>query len=224
MMNENLEVIHWGLIDYQTALEQQIKLAEKVFQENRAGYLVVCTHPPVVTTGRKTQIGDIYAWNGPVIEVARGGRATYHGPNQIVIYPILNLKHERNGRKVQDVWGLIRAMENSMIYTLNRYGISANGKTIESSLQDTNNQQQTNEETGVWVNQQKIASIGIGVKNWVSYHGLAINVEHDLQAFYGMNPCGFQNTVMTNLESLLNKKTDREEFQNHLIKDLINYL
>lgn len=219
-----LEVIHWGLIDYQTALDRQIELAQKVFHDNLNGYLVVCTHPPVVTVGRKTQAGDIYAWNGSVIEVARGGRATYHGPNQIIVYPIINLKFERHQRKVQDVWGLIRAMENSMIQTLERYHIEAHGKSIESDNHVQRADSQTNEETGVWVKHQKIASIGIGVKNWVSYHGLAINVEHDPNAFYGMNPCGFQNSIMTSLEAVLNKTVDRDEFQNLLIQDLLTYL
>lgn len=187
---ENLNILDLGLVNYQEALDLQIELAQKIAQENSIGTLIVCTHPPIVTLGRKTEAGDVFGWPGEILEVARGGRATYHGPSQIICYPLVNLRHERKGRRPQEVWGLIRAIEGSIISALATLGLIGEGKSF-------------NDETGVWVNSKKIASVGIGVKNWVSIHGLALNVEHDPKAFVGLNPCGLQSSVMTSVEEQL---------------------
>ena len=200
----------WGLIDYEKALVKQIQAVEIVIhQPDHPGFLIFCTHPAVVTTGRQTQAEDIFAWTGRTVEVSRGGRATYHGPSQVVVYPIINLKKERHGRKSQEIRGYIRALETAIIDTLSSYDIKAFGKTqsaTENNLQDT----------GVWVGEKKIASIGIAVRGWVSFHGAAINIENDIQAFQGLNPCGYQPSVMTNLELLTQKKINLEEFKEKL--------
>jgi lipoate-protein ligase B len=100
----NMVVQDWGLIDYQEALNKQLELVEVLSQEqNHPGFLIFCTHPHVVTTGRQTKPEDIFAWKGPVVDVSRGGRATYHGPSQLVIYPIINLKLSRADRGPQEV-------------------------------------------------------------------------------------------------------------------------
>ena len=92
----------WGLIEYGAALKRQTQAVEAVIaDENHPGFLIFCSHPAVVTMGRQTQAEDVFAWDGPLIEVSRGGRATYHGPSQLVVYPILNLKKIRRGRKPQ---------------------------------------------------------------------------------------------------------------------------
>jgi len=203
----------WGLIDYQQALEKQTEYVQKVAgDESHPGYLIFCSHPAVVTTGRQTQADDIFAWDGPVIEVSRGGRATYHGPSQVVVYPILNLKKPRNGRVSQEIRGFIRAIEQAIVLTLKKYGIESHGKTVNAS------ESSSLEDTGVWVNDKKIASLGIAVRKWISFHGAAINVSHDEKAFFGLNPCGYKSSTMTSLEAVLQKEICISEFKN-ILKD-----
>lgn len=219
----------WGLIDYSKALQQQLELVEILIQssqsENKSkdqhpGFIIFCSHPPVVTTGRQTKPEDIIDWQGQITEISRGGRATYHGPSQLVVYPILNLKTERHGRKPQEIRGYLRALEQALVKTLNTYGITAAGKTPQRLDQS----QSETDETGVWIDSQKIASIGIAVKKWVSYHGLAINLDSDSEAFKGIRPCGFNSSVMTNVEQLLNKKVVRAEFCKILLDNLNDFL
>ncbi len=206
----------WGLIDYNKSLKKQSDYLEIVAADNNhPGFLIFCSHSAVVTTGRQTQVDDIFAWNGPITEVSRGGRATYHGPSQLIIYPIVNLKKPRAGRGPQEVRGFIRALENCIVLTLSEYELQSCGKTntdAESSLADT----------GVWVGEQKIASIGIAVRKWVSFHGAAINLLNDPLAFQGLNPCGYNSSVMTNLETCLNEEIDvnsfKEKIKTHCLK------
>ena len=203
----------WGLIDYQSALDQQLERLDILsLDPDHPGFLIFCSHPPVVTTGRQTQPDDIFSWKGPVVEISRGGRATYHGPSQLVVYPILNLKAGRNGRKPQEVRGYLRAFEQAIVATLSDFQISAVGKTPQK-LADKNFE---SDETGVWVGTQKVASLGIAVKKWITYHGAAINLEHDTEAFKGLNPCGFKSDTMTSVEKLFGRKLNRQEFAEKL--------
>ncbi len=248
LVNTNFEIHDWGLIPYQQALDKQLVLVDEVAlsrAENRnpKDHLVFCTHPPVVTKGRSTKPDDIFAWSGEVVEVQRGGRATYHGPSQIVVYPILNMARSRAGRPSQDVVGLLRAMETSIINVLSIFGINGQGR----SLQLKPGQDLTAAETGVWVTTSfpglpepfelsvnkshslKIASLGIGVKKWVSFHGAAININRDPSAFVGLNPCGFESQIMTNLEDVLknnNRDTtiDRDRFKFLLAQEMLQLL
>lgn len=214
----DMKFVDWGLVDYQTALDQQLQLVEEISQdETHPGFLVFCSHPHVVTTGRQTKSEDIFAWNGPIVEVSRGGRATYHGPSQLVVYPILNLRQPRQGRGPQEVRGYLRALEAAIVTTLSEYDIQASGKTAQK-LAGTGIE---SDETGVWVGTQKIASLGIAVKKWIAYHGAAINLEYDPEAFVGLNPCGFTTKTMISLETLLNKKVDRAEFANKLKRHIL---
>lgn len=211
----------WGLIDYQTALNKQLELVEQVSQnQSHPGFLIFCSHPPVVTTGRQTKPADIFSWKGEIIEVSRGGRATYHGPSQIVVYPILNLKQSRAGRAPQEIRGYLRALEQAVVETLMEYNITAVGKTPQKLSGETTE----SDETGVWVGTQKIASLGIAVKKWTTYHGVAINLDHDPDAFQGLNPCGFKSSTMVSAEALLNKKISRLAFEEELLKKLIQLL
>lgn len=203
----------WGLIDYSTALERMMNLVEEVSAgKHGAGVLVFCSHPPIITLGRQTQAGDVFAWKGEILEVSRGGRATYHGPSQLVVYPVMNLKTPRKGRVAQEIAGFIRALEDGIVETLAEYGVSSTGK----SLQKKSPREDAADETGVWVGQRKIASLGIAVKKWISYHGAAINLDQDVKAFTGMNPCGFQTNVMVSLEEILGKSVPRDDFKRAL--------
>lgn len=200
----------WGLIDYQQALDKQLEYVEKVAaDETHPGFLIFCSHPPVVTIGRQSTPEDIFAWKGSIIEISRGGKATYHGPSQVVVYPIINLKNPRAGRGPQEIRGYLRALEQAIVETLATFDVASVGRTP----QKIPGKPTATDETGVWIGNRKIASLGIAVKNWITYHGAAINVSYDPEAFMGMNPCGFKTSTMLSLEQHLNKKPNIDEFK-----------
>ena len=101
---------NWGTIDYKEAEERQLQYVEEVASGEREETIVLCDHPAVVTTGRATEDSDVFAWDGPVYEISRGGRATYHGPNQLVAYPILKLSTQRKNIKSKDINSYLRAL------------------------------------------------------------------------------------------------------------------
>lgn len=211
--DHELQFVDWGEIDYQTALTRQEQMVEDVAARRSAGTIVFCTHPPVVTLGRKTQEGDVFAWQGEVQEISRGGRATYHGPSQLVIYPIFNLEYPKNHPR--DLHWYLRSFENAIVETMQRYGIQAKGKSLQAL-----NPALQQEETGVWVGSRKLASLGIAVRKWVTYHGAAINVDEDPSAFQGMKPCGFSSETMISMEKILGEKVDRSLLIESLQKSL----
>lgn len=213
-------VENWGLINYQEALEKQLNLVDDIAISNQTGVLVFCIHPPVVTLGRGTQQGDVFSWQGPILEISRGGRATYHGPSQLMIYPILNLNLISSSRKARDIGNYLRNFEQAIVNSLKKFGIQAQGRSLQSKSSEI----PMTEETGVWVENKKIASLGIGVKKWISYHGAAINLEEDDLAFSGMKPCGFSKETMTSVEKILGKKIDRKDLILELENELQNLL
>lgn len=194
----------WGLIDYNEALLKQESYVEEVRHYQRPSTVVFCSHPPIVTKGRGTLVGDITDWSGPIAEINRGGRATYHGPNQIVIYPIISLQEMSNHRKAKDVGSFLRVFENAIVAVLDDLGIKAQGK----SYQPKNTSTEGKEETGVWVGNKKVASLGLSIRHWVSFHGAALNVSYDPSAFQGLLPCGFQPQVMVSIEELIGAPPD----------------
>lgn len=205
----------WGLVPYTEALERQLKYVDELSNNpDHKGYLIFCTHPPVVTTGRQTESSDIFGWKGEVIEISRGGRATYHGPSQLVVYPILNLKNPRAHRGPQEIRGYLRDFEMAIVKTLSDYGIEATGKK--------------DDDTGVWINSpmglKKIASLGIAVKKWITFHGAAINLTYDPEAFQGINPCGFTSQTMISLEQILQRDVNTNEFKEKLKTYLSNLI
>lgn len=204
----------WGLIDYESALQKQLEYVDQVAaDDNHPGFLVFCTHPAVVTTGRQTKPEDIFAWQGPVVEISRGGQATYHGPSQVVVYPIINLKQPRAGRGAQEIRGYLRDFEQAIVKTLKHFDVPAEG-----------NQTDKVEDTGVWLETasglKKIASLGIAVKKWTTFHGAAINVLDDASAFQGINPCGYKSDTMISVEKFLGQKIKAEEFKLRLRSEL----
>lgn len=188
----SLLVERWGKVHYEEANRRQLELVDAV-AAGADERLIICTHPPVVTLGRASAPEDVVDWKGETYESARGGRATYHGPNQIVVYPILDLKRPRKGIPERDVHAYLRSLEKVSVMSLRASGLPdaevRTTKVGELSL------------TGVWIGERKIASIGIAVRKWVTYHGVAVNVLADPSAFQGINPCGFRAGVMTSLEA-----------------------
>jgi len=212
-----LEFQNWGLIDYQEALQKQEALVEQIHQKQAPGVLIFCTHPPVVTLGRKSQPEDLFDWQGPTLEVSRGGRATYHGPSQLVVYPVLNLDQPHAKFQKRDIGGYLRTFEEAVVRVLQSYGVQAQGKSLQKKSSETQEQ----EETGVWVQARKIASLGIGVRKWVAFHGAAINLDRDPRAFRGMRPCGFSASTMVSLEETLGAPVDRPQFESRLREELL---
>lgn len=201
--------LNLGLIDYLEAYNIQKEIVEKVKNEHEEETLIICSHPPVVTLGKKSTPEDLIGWEGPVYNIERGGQATYHGPGQVVMYPILDLKV-----RGQNIAGYLEAMEQSMIEVLGSLGLPATG----------NSERGKPDYTGVWLQltpPKKIASIGVAVKRWITFHGLALNLYHDDHAFRGINPCGFSTDTMIDLETVLKKKLDRSSFEEQLSSALI---
>jgi lipoyl(octanoyl) transferase len=192
-----LKLEDWGLIEYESSVERQLRLLDEVAAgaEDR---LILCTHPPIVTLGRGAVAEDLVGWRGAIFESSRGGRATYHGPNQLVIYPIMDLRER--GR---DVHAYLRRLETATVDALHKLGLSAaearTTKMGELSL------------TGVWIGERKIASIGIAVRKWITYHGVAVNLFDDVSAFAGIRPCGFAADIMTSAERELGHAPDLGE-------------
>ncbi|MFK8138251.1 MAG: lipoyl(octanoyl) transferase LipB [Bdellovibrionales bacterium] len=175
----------WETIPYQEALDRQLAYVAEIIDGKREETIVFCTHPPVVTLGRASEESDVKGWKGETVKVSRGGRATFHGPKQLVAYPILDLSH-----RGKDLHKFLRSLENIIIEACIQ---------LNPNLQLDGNRPDA---TGVWSGERKLAAIGIAVKRWVSYHGLAINLEKDLAAFEGISPCGFKIGTMISLEEL----------------------
>lgn len=208
--SHQFQVEDWGLVDYELAIQKQADLVDRVAREQARDTLVFCTHPPVVTFGRATQEEDIFGWQGPMIEVSRGGRATYHGPSQLVVYPIIDLSQRK-----RDLHWYLRALEKSIVSMLAEFGISAVGNP-ENVTDDPELQA-----TGVWIGKRKIASIGIAVRKWVTYHGMAINVVDDPKAFTGIRPCGFAPGTPISMHEILKAPPDLKKIKASLTKHLM---
>jgi lipoyl(octanoyl) transferase len=140
-------------------------------------------HPPVFTLGLAGKMEHVLApADIPVIHIDRGGQVTYHGPGQLVMYPMIDLRRQKLG-----VRELVEALENSVIDTLEGYGIAARGRR---------------DAPGVYVDARKVCSIGIRVRRGCSYHGIALNVDMDLSPFQRINPCGYAGLEMTQVSAL----------------------
>jgi lipoate-protein ligase B len=203
--DSELVVENWGSVPYEDAVARQLALVDDV-AAGGPDRLVFCTHPPVVTLGRATvREEDLTGWQGATVETSRGGRATYHGPSQIVIYPILDLRRAGRGR---DIHAYLRNLEEATAIACHKLGLS-NAEARETKSGELSL-------TGVWVGAKKIASIGIAVRKWVTYHGVAINVLDDPSAHLGINPCGFTTNIMTNVERELGRSVDLEEVRETL--------
>ena len=177
--------VRWlGRVPYAEALALQENLvAEKIAHPATPDTLLLLEHEPVYTIGRtpdRSSLRDPAALPHPLIVTGRGGQATYHGPGQLIGYPILDLK-----TRGQDLHRYLRALEEMLIAVCAQYGVA--GQRREGL-------------TGVWVGEKKIASIGIGVRRWVSLHGFALNVGGDLAPYRAITPCGIGGVEMTSLE------------------------
>ena len=183
-----------GRISYQDALTMQESLVEKKVSADPDGYLLLLEHDPVYTMGRNRDASSLQIEEElphPVVRTNRGGQATYHGPGQLVGYPILDLN--LHGR---DLHLYLRFLEEVLIDVLDFYQVQ--GCRREGL-------------TGVWVEDRKIASIGVGVRKWISMHGFALNVAGDLPGFSAIIPCGISGVTMTSLSQEIRKDLSVQE-------------
>lgn len=172
-----------GRLNFADALRIQEEIvAGKLSEPTAPDQLLLLEHEPVYTIGRRpdqSSLGDVAQLPFAVVQTNRGGQATYHGPGQLVGYPIIDLAHY--GR---DLHHYLRSLEEMLIALLDDYGISAERRSGQ---------------TGVWTSGRKIASIGVGVRRWVSMHGFALNVCGDLAPFDAITPCGITGVKMTSI-------------------------
>jgi lipoyl(octanoyl) transferase len=176
-----------GLVPYGEALEHQRALArERITGDLPQDLLLLVEHPPVITLGRGSKEGHLLA--SPELlrargvelhEVERGGDVTFHGPGQLVGYPIVDLKRHK-----QDLHWYLRQVEEALIRAMAAFGIEGS---------------RTTGLTGVWTQGRKLASIGVHARDWVTWHGFALNVSTDLSYFDLMVPCGIANVTMTSM-------------------------
>jgi lipoyl(octanoyl) transferase len=184
-MNESALSVRWlGRLSFAEAVELQEKLvAEKRAGRSSADELLLLEHDPVYTIGRTPEQSSLRGASHlphPLFTINRGGQATYHGPGQLIGYPIIDLR-----RCGQDLHRYLRWLEDLLVETLGTVGIAAQTR---GGL------------TGVWVADRKIASIGVGVRHWITMHGFALNVCGDLSPFAHIVPCGIANVTMTSIE------------------------
>lgn len=194
-----LEILDLGTREYREVWELQHELVARRVAGKIGDTLVLVEHPPVFTVGRAAQTAvPNQIENIPCWAIERGGQMTYHGPGQLVGYPIIDLR-----ARARDIQRYLRNLEEVLILTLADFGIAA---SRHSGL------------TGVWVREKKIASIGIAIKRWVSYHGFALNVSIDLSFFRAIQPCGLDGSVMTSMSEELKQPVDLKRVKLSLIR------
>jgi lipoyl(octanoyl) transferase len=187
ILTENqLKVTELGVVDYLSAWKLQKQIHQDVLNLQSENTLLLLEHPSVYTAGRRTEILDRPLDDTPVIDVDRGGKITWHGPGQLVGYPIVKLKNST------DVVGFVRELETALISVCAEFGIKADRYC---------------ERSGVWVrddkSDRKIAAIGLRVAKGVTMHGFALNVNPDLSAFEKIIPCGISGAKVTSLSAEL---------------------
>jgi lipoyl(octanoyl) transferase len=176
----DLWVTHLGRVEYREAhaLQERVRAARQ--DDAIPDTLLLLEHPPVYTRGRRTGPGELPTGLGiDVVDVDRGGKLTYHGPGQLIGYPIM---------RTDDVLAFVRTMERAIVAALAAAGVEAHTRTAEGP-----------DFTGVWLGDEKIASIGVHVSRGVTTHGFAVNVDADLTPFEWIVPCGLADVRMTNL-------------------------
>ncbi len=189
----HIHLIDLGRRDYGDVLDIQRHLVKAKKAGDERDFLILTEHPPVVTLGRTAREDNLKVPRGALrergveaVEVERGGDVTFHGPGQVVGYPVIDLKRAGLG-----VGEFLRLMEGALIDCLRRFGIEARRR---KGL------------TGVWTDQGKVAAIGIAVSRWISYHGFALNVKRDVSGFDLIIPCGLAAEDVTSMEIILNRE------------------
>ncbi len=193
----SVSLLDLGVRPYPEVWQLQKELVEARSKGEVQDTLILVEHEHVITLGRKTTPENFKPLDVPVFEVERGGDATYHGPGQLVGYPVIKMK-------VPDVKNFLRALEEVLILASREFSIDA--------IRRENH-------TGVWVGEKKLASIGVAVTNWVTYHGFALNVNTEMSYFHLIKPCGLKPETMTSMEVLTGKKQDMESVKREVVSN-----
>ncbi|SDB25186.1 lipoyl(octanoyl) transferase [Desulfonatronum thiosulfatophilum] len=187
-----LPVHDLGMTPYRRALDIQRKAVQEVIADEPQR-LLVAEHPPVITLGRNSGLEHLHVSSDYLVEkgielvqTSRGGGITCHFPGQLVIYPILRMDRRPGGLRQ-----LVRDLEDAAIHALRELGLAA---------------RRVQDRPGVWIGARKVASIGLALKNWVSYHGLALNVCRDTSLFNLITPCGLKDVQATSVHTELNRE------------------
>ncbi len=186
-----------GMMEYGAALQLQRELSTKRAEGKIPDTLILLEHDHVVTLGRKTSPENFKPLDVPVFQVERGGDATYHGPGQLVGYPITLLSDH-------DVRKHVRTIEQALIGAVKGFGVD--GERLEGH-------------PGVWVRGKKLASIGVAVTNWVAYHGFALNVNTDMSYFELIRPCGLDPGTMTSMERVLGRRVPMQDVKDAVVSE-----
>jgi len=206
-LSVNVALNHSGLMDYEDALALQRSFHSEVVAGQRPNTLMLLEHPSVYTAGKRTQDFERPTDGTPVINVDRGGRITWHGPGQLVGYPIIKLL------KPTELVGFVRTLESALIKVCDEVGVSA---------------VRVDGRSGVWVcdskGERKIAAIGIRVASGVTMHGFALNVSPDLTRFSQIIPCGIDDASVTSLAVELGRSIDIAEISPIVEKHLLEAL
>ncbi len=194
--------IDLGRRDYESVWRLQQRLVARRQADAIADVLLTVEHDDVITLGRKQRARDNLVQTGdiPVVEIERGGDVTYHGPGQLVGYPILALEGDQ-----RDLHAYLRRLEQGLIDTCAALGLVARRNPGW---------------TGAWIGAKKVASIGIAVRRWVTLHGFALNVATDLSRFATINPCGLDAAVMTSLAAELGRSVTLDEVKPLLVRSM----
>lgn len=205
-----LNILLLGKYDYKESLDLQFKLLKYRQEEKINDTLILVEHPHVITLGKNAHKENIIASKDylekqgvDVVEINRGGDVTYHGPGQLVGYPIINIKEKKMGIK-----DFVNHLEEVFIKFLKEK------HNIDAVRDDINN--------GVWVGSDKVTALGLAVKRWVTMHGFAFNIATDLKYFNLIVPCGIQGRGVTTVEKLIGEKLDFEEESQELLKYFID--
>jgi len=201
MMKNNIKITDLGQMDYQSAWDYQRETHEKVLNGKAPDTLIFVEHEPVYTLGKNADNNHLLQSapdDAKVYNVERGGDITYHGPGQIVGYPILDLHHYQ-----KSISWYMRTLEQVLIDSLATYGIEAG---LKEDL------------TGVWVGDEKIGAQGVRISRWVTMHGFALNVNTDLNYFGGIIPCGIFEYGVTSMEKILGTKQDLSDVKYQIIE------
>lgn len=202
-----IALTHAGLVEYEQALALQRKFHQEIVAGSRPNSLILLEHPSVYTAGKRTQDFEKPSDGTPVIDVDRGGRITWHGPGQLVGYPIIKLA------KPTELVGFVRTLEGALIELCSAFGISA---------------ERVDGRSGVWIvdekGSRKIAAIGIRVASGVTMHGFALNVCPDLTPFTQIVPCGIDDAAVTSMALELSREVTIDEVSPVLEKYLYQAL
>ena len=196
----NIKVQDLGMCSYQDAWDLQKNIQARRIAGNVRDTLLLVEHEPVYTFGKNANQNHLlqhYPENVQIFNIERGGDITYHGPGQLVGYPILDLHNYK-----KSISWYMRSLEQVIIDTLDIWGLKALRK---EGL------------TGVWVGDEKIAALGVRISRWVTMHGFALNVNTDLQYYDGIIPCGILEYGVTSMENLLKNKINMDDVKQHLV-------